>query len=194
MVIVQCRSRQMFDSPSIQTIFKAAGVSVTVKETQRAGHATEMVQSLQLDRCDALITVGGDGTVFEALQVMPFCASASLTPRFTCLSNLYLRSAQLYLISIVQSACNPEHTTYTLICTQCLLCPVAPATMHISTQLCRSAYRSMEPCASAEAAFILLWVRNAGQAELPVTFLSSHTQFEAWVLVLTWNAFQAEVT
>ena len=64
----------MFDSQSIQTIFKAAGLSVTVTETQRAGHATEMVQSLKLDCCDALITVGGDGTVFEALQVMPFCA------------------------------------------------------------------------------------------------------------------------
>lgn len=74
MVVVQCRSRQMFDSHSIQTIFKAAGLSVTVRETQRAGHATEIVRSLQLDQCDALVTVGGDGTVFEALQVMPRCA------------------------------------------------------------------------------------------------------------------------
>ena len=84
MVVVECRSRQMFDSHSIQTIFKAAGMNVTVKETQRAGHATEMVQNLQLGHCDALITVGGDGTVFEALQVMPFCASASLSPIFEC--------------------------------------------------------------------------------------------------------------
>lgn len=74
MVVVQCRSRQMFDSHSIQTIFKAAGLIVTVRETQRAGHATEIVRSLQLDQCDALITVGGDGTVFEALQVMQPCA------------------------------------------------------------------------------------------------------------------------
>ena len=73
-VVVQCRSRQMFDSHSIQTILKAAGLSVTVRETQRAGHATEIVRSLQLDQCDALITVGGDGTVFEALQVMQPCA------------------------------------------------------------------------------------------------------------------------
>lgn len=75
MVVVQCRSRQMFDSHSIQTILKAGGLSVTVRETQRAGHATEIVRSLQLDQCDALITVGGDGTVFEALQVMSSCAS-----------------------------------------------------------------------------------------------------------------------
>lgn len=60
----------MFDSHNIQTIFKAAGFSMSVKETQRAGHATEMVQGLHLGHCDALITVGGDGTLFEALQVI----------------------------------------------------------------------------------------------------------------------------
>ncbi|KAL3160513.1 hypothetical protein ABBQ32_010818 [Trebouxia sp. C0010 RCD-2024] len=68
MHLVQYRSRQMFDSHNIQTIFKAAGFSMSVKETQRAGHATEMVQGLHLGHCDALITVGGDGTLFEALQ------------------------------------------------------------------------------------------------------------------------------
>lgn len=70
MHLAQCRSRQMFDSHSIQAIFIAAGLRMTVKETQRAGHATEMVRGLELDQCDALITVGGDGTVFEALQVI----------------------------------------------------------------------------------------------------------------------------
>ena len=69
MHLMQCRSRQALDSHSIQTIFKAAGLSMTVKETQRAGHATEMVQAIKLGNCDALVTVGGDGTVFEALQV-----------------------------------------------------------------------------------------------------------------------------
>ena len=117
MVVMQCRSRQMFDSHSIQTIFKAAGLSVTVTETQRAGHATEMAQSLQLDHCDALITVGGDGTVFEALQVLPFCDTSGIY----FLPIFHLRSAQMYLISIVQVgskhlhtkqvACNAEHTT-----------------------------------------------------------------------------------
>ena len=66
---VQCRSKQMFESYSVQTILKAAGVIVTVHETQRSGHATHIVQALQLDSCDAIVTVGGDGTVFEALQV-----------------------------------------------------------------------------------------------------------------------------
>ena len=88
MVVVQCRSRQMFDSHSIQTILKAAGLSVVVKETQRAGHATEIVRSLQLDQCDALITVGGDGTVFEALQVMTSCASVFISNTHVSLANM----------------------------------------------------------------------------------------------------------
>ena len=59
----------MFDSDSIQTTFRASGLIATVKETQREGHATEMVRDLHLGDCDGLVTVGGDGTVFEALQV-----------------------------------------------------------------------------------------------------------------------------
>lgn len=67
--MLQCRSNALFQSPDVQNIFKAAGLVLTVKKTDRAGHATEMVKELDLAACDALVTVGGDGTVFEALQV-----------------------------------------------------------------------------------------------------------------------------
>lgn len=67
--VAQHRSMQMLNSHSIQTILQAAGLVVTKRETQQAGHATEIVQGLPLDSCDAIVTVGGDGTVFEALQV-----------------------------------------------------------------------------------------------------------------------------
>ena len=70
--VAQHRSKQMFNSHSIQAILQAAGLIVTVRETQRAGHATKIVKHLRLDTCDAIVTVGGDGTVFEALQV--FCS------------------------------------------------------------------------------------------------------------------------
>ena len=73
--MLQCRSREQFQSIGVQSIFKAAGLELSVKETQRAGHATEMVRDLDLDSCDALVTAGGDGTVFEALQVEPIVHS-----------------------------------------------------------------------------------------------------------------------
>lgn len=53
----------------MQTILQAAGLEVTVKETEHPGHATDIVRQLALDSCDAVVAVGGDGTVFEALQV-----------------------------------------------------------------------------------------------------------------------------
>ncbi|KAL0029421.1 hypothetical protein WJX77_006321 [Trebouxia sp. C0004] len=64
----QGRSKAMFQSPDIQNVFKAAGLSLSVWETNRRGHATEIVKQLDLAACDVLVTVGGDGTVHEALQ------------------------------------------------------------------------------------------------------------------------------
>lgn len=64
----QGRSKAVFYSNKIQTIFKAAGLQLTVKETERAGHATDIVRAQTPGSCDAIVTVGGDGTVFEALQ------------------------------------------------------------------------------------------------------------------------------
>ena len=64
------RSKQIFYSTAVQTILQAAGLDVTVKETEHPGHATDIVRQLALDSCDAVVAVGGDGTVFEALQVI----------------------------------------------------------------------------------------------------------------------------
>lgn len=64
------RSRDVFYSKNVQTILQAAGLELTVKETQHRGHATDIVRQVPVGSCDAVITVGGDGTVFEALQVI----------------------------------------------------------------------------------------------------------------------------
>lgn len=53
-------------------IFEAGGLKCTVIETQYRGHATEIVNGLHPSSCDAIIGVGGDGTIFEILQVQPF--------------------------------------------------------------------------------------------------------------------------
>ena len=46
-----------------------AGLKVTVHETKRRGHAAEVVSDLDLSRVDLVVYVGGDGTVYEGLQV-----------------------------------------------------------------------------------------------------------------------------
>ena len=50
-------------------VLEAAGVQMDVVETRRPGHAIEIAQSVVPGSYDALICVGGDGTVFEVLQV-----------------------------------------------------------------------------------------------------------------------------
>ncbi len=47
----------------------AAGLRVTVHETVSRGHAERLVKALDLTDVDMLAFVGGDGTVFEGLQV-----------------------------------------------------------------------------------------------------------------------------
>ncbi len=49
-------------------MLRAAGLEVVAQETQHAGHASQMTADLDLQRTSALVMVGGDGTVFEALQ------------------------------------------------------------------------------------------------------------------------------
>lgn len=57
-------------------MFKAAGLSMVEHTTTHAGHATAIVQQLQLQGLRAVVLVGGDGTVWEALQVMCFSIPA----------------------------------------------------------------------------------------------------------------------
>jgi diacylglycerol kinase family enzyme len=61
------RSKEKFDT-AVKPMLAAAGLHVTVYYTQRQAHATEITASLDLSQCDALALVGGDGTVYEALQ------------------------------------------------------------------------------------------------------------------------------
>jgi sphingosine kinase len=46
----------------------AAGFVVTCTHTSHAGHAAELVASLDIGSTELLLLVGGDGTVHEALQ------------------------------------------------------------------------------------------------------------------------------
>ena len=50
-------------------MLRAAGMHAEVRETQHAGHATELAHDLDLSQSSALVVVGGDGTVHEVLQV-----------------------------------------------------------------------------------------------------------------------------
>lgn len=65
-----CRSRAVWAN-ECQPILQAAGLSVEQLETQRPRHATEMARKLSVQDIDAIVCVGGDGTMSEILQVMP---------------------------------------------------------------------------------------------------------------------------
>ena len=55
----------------VQPALGAAGVQQTLHVTERAGHATELAAGMDLTGCDAIVFMGGDGTVHESLQVHP---------------------------------------------------------------------------------------------------------------------------
>ena len=50
-------------------VWEAAGLLVTVYTTTRAGEGVSFASRLDLRSCDALVAVGGDGTLHELLQV-----------------------------------------------------------------------------------------------------------------------------
>ena len=49
-----------------------------VRETQGPGHATDIVKEAELQNFDAVVAVGGDGTIFEILQVRQTFAEHSV--------------------------------------------------------------------------------------------------------------------
>ena len=63
-----CRARGAW-SKEAQPILKAAGFQMEVFETQAQGHAFKIVQDLNLQSTDAILCVGGDGTMSEVVQV-----------------------------------------------------------------------------------------------------------------------------
>jgi diacylglycerol kinase family enzyme len=52
----------------VQPVLEAAGVELTVHVSQRRGHGAELVRRLAPGDADAVLAVGGDGTVFDLLQ------------------------------------------------------------------------------------------------------------------------------
>ena len=63
-----CRARKAF-SKHVRPILEAAGFHLDFRETKGPGHATEIVKEAHLETVDAVVAVGGDGTIFEILQV-----------------------------------------------------------------------------------------------------------------------------
>ena len=62
------RAKRIYER-QVAPVLAAAGLAVSVVETVRRGHAGKLAAALNLRQCDTLVLVGGDGTVFDALQV-----------------------------------------------------------------------------------------------------------------------------
>ena len=63
-----CRAADCYHKV-VKPMFAAAGLSTVEHTTTHAGHAPVIVQQLQMQGLRAVVLVGGDGTVWEALQV-----------------------------------------------------------------------------------------------------------------------------
>eukprot|EP00878_Enallax_costatus_P029883 GHUV01032449.1.p1 GENE.GHUV01032449.1~~GHUV01032449.1.p1 ORF type:complete len:254 (+),score=58.01 GHUV01032449.1:465-1226(+) len=65
----QGKSQRLFQRHVAPVLEGAAGMSLTSLVTQHPGHATQLLHELNLAAVDLLVFVGGDGTVYEGLQV-----------------------------------------------------------------------------------------------------------------------------
>ena len=54
-------------------VLAAAGLDVRAVQTHERGHAGRLAAGVPVARCDMLVLVGGDGTVFDALQARCAC-------------------------------------------------------------------------------------------------------------------------
>jgi YegS/Rv2252/BmrU family lipid kinase len=52
----------------IKPVFAAASKQLEVHVTERAGHAAELANKLDLSRCEGLCLIGGDGTIHEVIN------------------------------------------------------------------------------------------------------------------------------
>lgn len=76
-----CRSQRLFQRHVAPVLENAAGMTLTAVLTRHPRHATEITRELDLSTQDILVFVGGDGTVFEGLQVwLPDVAIDSALP------------------------------------------------------------------------------------------------------------------
>ncbi len=69
-----CRAPDLY-ARCLAPVLDAAGLQVAVVTTRARGHAAEVARGLRTDECDAVVCVGGDGTVYEALQVLPLLST-----------------------------------------------------------------------------------------------------------------------
>lgn len=52
----------------VQPVFDAAGIELSIYETEYAGHAQKIIQSVDLTDVDGFCTIGGDGTFHEVVN------------------------------------------------------------------------------------------------------------------------------
>ncbi|KAJ1285710.1 hypothetical protein BS78_03G297800 [Paspalum vaginatum] len=60
-------AKKIYDS-EIKPLFEAAGVTVTVQETEYQGHAREVASSIDLAKYDGIVCVSGDGVLVEVVN------------------------------------------------------------------------------------------------------------------------------
>ncbi|OEL21999.1 Sphingosine kinase 2, partial [Dichanthelium oligosanthes] len=60
-------AKKIYDA-EIKPLFDAAGVSVTVQETEYQGHAREVASSLDFAKYDGIVCVSGDGVLVEVVN------------------------------------------------------------------------------------------------------------------------------
>ncbi|MGK7874684.1 MAG: diacylglycerol kinase family protein [Xenococcaceae cyanobacterium] len=60
------RARSIFQQ--VRPLFEKSYLHFTVTETTGAGHAQDIIQKMSLEEVDALVVVGGDGTIYEAIN------------------------------------------------------------------------------------------------------------------------------
>jgi hypothetical protein len=67
------RRAQRIYERHVAPVLAAAGLDVRAVQTHERGHAGRLAAGVPLARCDMLVLVGGDGTVFDALQARRAC-------------------------------------------------------------------------------------------------------------------------
>ncbi|WVZ68577.1 hypothetical protein U9M48_017503 [Paspalum notatum var. saurae] len=60
-------ARKIYDT-EIRPLFEAAGVTITVQETEYQGHAREVASSMDLAKYDGIVCVSGDGVLVEVVN------------------------------------------------------------------------------------------------------------------------------
>lgn len=102
------RAEKVFEQQVLPVLQDAAGMSVHTLVTAGPGAATQMAAQLDLSAVDLLLFVGGDGTVYEGLQVSSLSRAPQQLVGLGCLPGLQVyqqqRAPQPYLALPQQQA------------------------------------------------------------------------------------------